>query len=743
MNIFDKRPLALILSILLAGFVAASSEEVWLRVLAISAIPLLVLFSIFKKQHRAILIVSAVSLLVSVFCSYLYFDFWFYTEKRFKEDVKIQAEIIQLSQSEYGYKMLFDTDNIDSAPFTNYTLLCYISREEAAPLSTGDVISFNACISGFEDSEDFNTRRYYASDGVNAKAEITSEITILSHRENIFNHFAKIREDLRRRAVMQSDEHNGNLVSALLLGERDSLSGQVRRDFKYIGISHTLALSGMHLSVLVLGLSKLLMLIGVGRRARDVLSIAFTLCYLVFTGLSVSIMRAGFMLIVALLLRLIHRGSDALTSLIVAVFIICIITPYAIFDSSLWLSAFATLGLVVLSEYSQIEKPGGKKSGGRLNWLKLMLLSSVFAISVTILFSALGFGSISLVSPLSTLIFSPLIELIMYIGTFMLIFGSILPIGALLSPICHLTEWLAGSLASIKCVYLSTDFVIVKIFIAILFILTLSFMLFNIKNKSRHVALLSIFFVLTLSVAFIQNSVETRRETVSFESSTTSSFFLLKSEGEVGLISSAVHSGSEEYMIAASLEKSHISTVDKFYVTHYSFGLPYYLEAILKRCDVRQIILPTPRSSDEEALLKLVRNTLYDYRITVTFNENNEQIALGSLKITPIYSSRFDQDVRCAYNIDKDGNTVTYLSSGMLMDDVRSLSEQHLLKTDIAVLGSTGVKYQNNVYMDTPYPSLNKLIISSKKVYLTQSVKRYYISTGSEVIMHPEKIELL
>ena len=741
MNIFDKRPLALILCISLAGFVTFSCEEVWLRVLALLAIPLLILLSALLKGKRKLLIVATVTLVISIFCSYLYFDFWFYPQNIFKGEVQASGQIVQLEQTKNGYKMYIETDNIDNAPASRYTLISYVSKEEAAPLKAGDIISFSATLSGFEGG-DFDLADYYRSLGINAMVEITGDITVTSHRENLTTSFAYIRENLRRRAIMQSDAHTGNLVAALLLGERNMLSGQVLRDFKYIGIMHTLALSGMHLAILTLAISKLLMLIGVGKRTRDILSILFTAFYVAFTGFSASVLRAGLMLIISSLLKLLSRTSDSLTSLVLAVFIICAATPFSIFDIGLWLSAFATLGLIVLGEYIATDKekePVKLKATAR--FLKILILSTIFAISATLIFSAFSFGGVSMVSPISTMIFSPLIELIMYTGTFMLIFGNILPVGDLLSPICKFTEWLAGALASLKGVYASTEFTLSSIMIVLLFVLLVIFMLFNIKHRARFATLITVWFFLTLGTAFVQNYSLTLKDDIAFESSKESSYFIIKSEGEVALISSGAYS-FEQYNVTGSLRESYVFRIDKLCITHYSFVLPDYLNEILERCDVKDIILPTPRSEEEKALLKLLENTLTDYRVKISTVGKDTKVTVGDVNITQTYFSEFGENMRAAFKIENGTTKIAYLSSGMLEKDTYAIANDLLLGASIAIFGSTGEQYKEGVYMKTPYPLLDRLIISSENLYITQSVKSYYLNSGCDIVMHPDKISL-
>ena len=739
MNIFSKRPLALILCITLSGFVASSSEEVWLRVCALFAIPLLILLSLLIKNGRRVLILSSVLLIISVLFSHLYFDFWFYPEKRFGDEVEITAEITAIQSDDYGYKMFIDTDSVDGALFSHYSLVSYISRDEAAPLQVGDVISFRAALSGFSNTDGFDSRKHYASDGINARADILGEIDIISHRENLFSEFKAIREDLRRRAIMQSDATTGNLVSALLLGEKDMLSDQLKRDFKYIGIMHTLALSGMHLAILTVGISKLLMVFGVGRRARDIISILFTALYMAFTGFPVSVMRAGFMLIISSLLTLLSRTKDSFTSLFIAVFIICIVTPYAIFDIALWLSAFATLGLVVLGEYYENRSKKTGKLSSFVNWCKTLILSSVFAVCATLPFSAVSFGGLSLLSPISTLVFSPLIELIMYIGTVMLILGDIFPIGSLLSPVCKFTQWLAGVFASVEGVYASVNFTLTTILIIGVSVLLFLFMILKIRHKREAVCIITASFFVMLGIAYLQNQTEKFKDNVIFESSDNTSYLVIKSSGDVGLICSASSNYEQNYIINA-LQNEHISRVDKLYITHYSFGISKYISDIASRCDIKEVLLPTPRSVDEKTHLDLVRNSLADYRMEISTYSSGEEHAIGKTKILPTYLSEYEDKTKFAFKITDGDVYYAYLSSGILEGDTYGIAENLLRGANTAIFASVGYKHKEAVYLKSPYQTIRRLIISSENLFITQNVKKYYLENGTEIIMHPEKI---
>ncbi len=269
------------------------------------------------------------------------------------------------------------------------------------------------------------------------------------------------------------------------------------------------------------------------------------------------------------------------------------------------------------------------------------------------------------------------------------------------------------------------------------------FVILNLKHKTRGIAIITASFFIMLTIVFTENYISKTTDDIIFESSSSTSYFTVKSEGKVAYISSVMHSTDEEYRTINSLSYSHISKIDKYFITHYSFGLPYYLDSVMSRYDIETILLPAPRTDEEKALLKLLKNTLMDYRAEILTYEEKEEITVGNVKITPVYSSRFGESPRAAFKITYEKTSYAYLSSGMMEKDTYSIANDLLLDSDVAIFGSTGKKYEESIYMKSPYPGLQKLIISSKNLYITQYVKSYYVNADCKIIMHPEKISLL
>ena len=410
MKLFDKRPLSLILCVMLGGFVVFSYNSSALKATVLIISLLLLSFSYSLRltlRHKIILLMSSFGLIISMLFSYIYFDMWFRAYERFDGEVTVSAVISDVKLSEYNTNTyILETENINGEPLSKYSLSMNLPAEDSNGLSPGVKVTVKGSLSDFVYENGSDTSIYNFSRGINARLTEISDIKIVDKgTEPLRARIAFIRSYITRHAIMLSDSDTGSLLCALLFGERDTLSDDVRLDFKRIGISHILALSGMHLTILSFGLNKLLSTLRVGKNTRVVTVILFTVIYMAFTGFSVSVVRAGIMLIISSLLFLLWHGHDSVTSLAISVSIICLVTPYAIFDVALWLSAFATLGVIMFGEYySTLTKPKGR-SEKAVRVITSSLGTTLFAVGATALITSVAFKSFSLVTPITTLVF--------------------------------------------------------------------------------------------------------------------------------------------------------------------------------------------------------------------------------------------------------------------------------------------------------------------------------------------------
>jgi competence protein ComEC len=154
-----------------------------------------------------------------------------------------------------------------------------------------------------------------------------------------------------RRAVAECvgrwGERSAAIVTAILIGDRAGLADEVRERLQQAGTYHVIAISGGNIAILA-GLSMLLLrMIGVGSRAACAGTAIALVFYAGLVGGGASVVRATLMGVTYLLARLgDHRGAP-LNALAVSVSIILVVSPLAVFDPALALTAGATLGILM------------------------------------------------------------------------------------------------------------------------------------------------------------------------------------------------------------------------------------------------------------------------------------------------------------------------------------------------------------------------------------------------------------
>ena len=165
------------------------------------------------------------------------------------------------------------------------------------------------------------------------------------------NRFRNLTYDYRQRLTSETSIlKHGGFVTALALGDKSNLDIEVADDFQKLGLQHVLAVSGMHLSLLVMTLYTFLKKRTLGKYPLSVICSLITVFYMGLTGFSFSIIRAGTMMVIYFIAILIRRPNDSITTLFTSALFIMILNPWSVFDIGFQLSFFATLGILVFGK---------------------------------------------------------------------------------------------------------------------------------------------------------------------------------------------------------------------------------------------------------------------------------------------------------------------------------------------------------------------------------------------------------
>lgn len=216
----------------------------------------------------------------------------------------------------------------------------------------------------------------------------------------------------RRYAVMTVMSQSGpedvvGLLAGLAFGFKENIPDDIEYNFRQTGVSHLLAVSGLHVALLSHALLLLFGFLKLPRRAASLVTAVGVLFFMALTGFPPSVMRAGIMCILLLLGLMLGREPDSLNSLGFAVFAITLFNPYAVNDAGLLLSFSATFGLLTLYPRFSLLYRGLKSRGVFYRVLTIPLDAAAVTVAATIPtlpVILLTFGRVSIISPLANLL---------------------------------------------------------------------------------------------------------------------------------------------------------------------------------------------------------------------------------------------------------------------------------------------------------------------------------------------------
>lgn len=278
-------------------------------------------------------------------------------ESKYKDIKKAEyiATIISIpKEKQYGlqYKIKVETVN-NSKQYRNTYL--YLNIKEKINLEYGDKIKFQGDFIEPEvqrNYKGFNYKEYLKSIGIYGTVRTNTCNVIGKEKTSVIK---KIANDvaIRVKRIINDNmqkEINKNLLLGILIGYDDELQNDVKEDFRNSSLSHILAVSGMHVSYILLGISFLFAKLKIHKRITKFCIIILLVFFVFITGEMPSVKRACIMAILAICANLLYRKSDIVTNISTALLIILLQNPFSINDIGLILSFTATIGIVVFND---------------------------------------------------------------------------------------------------------------------------------------------------------------------------------------------------------------------------------------------------------------------------------------------------------------------------------------------------------------------------------------------------------
>lgn len=205
----------------------------------------------------------------------------------------------------------------------------------------------------------FDQKAYYQSLKVDYKFEIEKLLGTYGTASVWKEKISELSDKLKQNYTKITNEKNASIFGTMILGDKNSLDPETKTLYQHAGISHILVISGLHISMLGMGLFGLLRKCKRGLLSSVVLAGVLLVFYAQLTGWGVSTIRAVSMFALAMIAKCLGKTYDRITALAIAVLLILMENPFLISHAGFQLSIGAIVGIILAGEQAATWKMSG------------------------------------------------------------------------------------------------------------------------------------------------------------------------------------------------------------------------------------------------------------------------------------------------------------------------------------------------------------------------------------------------
>ena len=485
-----------------------------------------------------------------------------------------------------------------------YRVKAYLN--ENTKISPGDRIngSFRFRVTTDGGSRDPTNHR---SEGIFLLAYARGEVSIVQCEEMHMRYLpAHWRQKLLERIYAIFPENASGFAAALLLGDRTNIDYELNTAFKVSGISHVIAVSGLHVSILF---GVLYTLMGRRRILSCLLGIPALFLFAAIVGFTPSINRACIMQSLMLIAMAFDREYDPGTALAFAVLTMLVGNPLVILSVSFQLSVGCVAGILLFSEHirawltAHMKIAKGKRLRDRLKrWFASSVSITLSAMVITTPLVAYYFGCVSLVGVLTNLLTLWVITYIFY-GILIVLAVSVFSTSlagviawAVAVPIRYVLAT-AKILASVPMAAVYTVNPLTVVWLVGVYVMLLIFMLQKKKSPMLLTGCAIVTLCLSQLLCWSEPLLDECRVTVLDVGQGQS--ILLQSGGKTFMVDCGNEQGDSAADVAAeTLLSQGISRLDGIIVTHFDADHTGGLPGLLSRVATYRLILPFVEDTD-------------------------------------------------------------------------------------------------------------------------------------------------
>lgn len=293
--------------------------------------------------------------------------------------------------------------------------------------------------------------RYLLREGVRRRLNASAVNVTGGHRGGAAGIIDGVRQRAEKTLEQGLPAEPGALLRGMVLGGDRGLPEATVEEFRAAGLSHILAVSGQNILLIVLLVRAIATACGVGYRGRVVLPVLAIAIYVPLCGAQPSVIRAGVMGLAALAAVAASRPASRIYALALAAIVMLVWNPRATADVGAQLSFAAVLGIMAFT--GPISRALVERLPKLPAWVAEAFAATVGATLATAPLMAWHFDRVSVVSLVANVLATPLIGVIVWLGSFAAAIGQVssslggalnAPNAFVLGALLEIAEWSAA-----------------------------------------------------------------------------------------------------------------------------------------------------------------------------------------------------------------------------------------------------------------------------------------------------------
>ncbi len=337
------------------------------------------------------------SLIFLIFYIFLFTQVFKYHSKYTGDEAKILGQLL-------SFKIDGDKLSGELKAKEKVQIIYYFKSEDELKkiknkLSLGNILELDGTFSWPNNNtipNTFNYKKYL----YNKKVYLIFNATSLNIKDNNISFSYKIKNMFLKKVNKYT--LTSSYMQAFILGDKNNIDTNIYQSFQNNGVTHLFAVSGMHVSFLVLAINSLLKKLKIKENIINIIIVLFLFFYMFLIGFTASVVRASLLYIFLLLNKKLNLKLSTLNILYLLFFILIIIKPFYIYDLGFIYSFLTSFGLILFSKRI--------KGNYISSLLKVSFIAFLFSLPVTLY----NFYQFNLLTIFNNIIIVPLVSLVLF-----------------------------------------------------------------------------------------------------------------------------------------------------------------------------------------------------------------------------------------------------------------------------------------------------------------------------------------